>query len=64
MPGPARRTGDGRSRLPGDLPEILDLVVWPALRAAGYIIDNDFTDAENLVELHREALEEAKNNSY
>ena len=41
-------------------PEILDIVVWPVLRAAGYIIEMDFTDPETLGELHREFLADNK----
>ena len=34
--------------------EVLDEVVWPALRAYGYVIDYEFTDS--LEEEHRQYL--------
>ena len=35
-------------------PEVLDTLVWPALRGWGYIIDNEFTD--QIWDLHQEYL--------
>ena len=37
-------------------PEVLDELVWPALRAWGFILDQEFTDS--IAEYHRDWLAE------
>lgn len=40
--------------------EVLDELVWPALRAFGYMIDSDFTDS--LGDEHRQYIIDKRNN--